>query len=256
MTGTVASFGLEVLSKIRPNRVALNDIEVGLLVGMDANGKLIPADRTTNVKAVGIITTGSEYVSGSARELNKVDKLRAGKSKDLEVYAIINLDNDTFTNAQIGVYVYIDGDGEFTLTKPTTIGENLQKVGRVYSKASVKIDLTMDTEGEVITASNFDVFEVSTAGALSTAGISLVTTGAGDLALTLGTPTAGTQVRIKVVVDGGGNAVVTTGAGITFDGTNNQATFADALDELVLGYKSATEWIVIENVGAVALAAV
>jgi hypothetical protein len=41
--------------------------------------------------------------------------------------------------------------------------------------------------------------------------------------------------------------VLTTAAGVTFDGTNNTATFNAAGDELVLGYKSATEWEVIEN---------
>lgn len=256
MTGTKGSFGLEALAKIRTNRLALNDIAVGLLFGLDANGKIIPADRSTNVKAVGIVSVGSEYVEGSAREFNKDDELRSGKSTDAEVYMIVNMPNSTFTNAQIGNVLYLDTAGGFTLTPTTTIGETLQRVGKVHSRASVQLDLTHDPEGTVVTASNFDVVEVSADGAIATSGIALVTTGAGALNATLGAPTPQTQVRIKVVTDGGGNLIVTTGAGITFDATNNTATFADGLDELVLGYKSATEWIIIENVGAVALSAV
>lgn len=256
MTGTIASFGLEALAKIRVNRLALNDIAVGLLFGLNADGKIIPADRSTNVKAVGIVSVGSQYKWGAEKEFNKDNELRAGKSTDAEVYAILNVDEGTFTDAQIGNDIYLDTAGGFTLTPTTTIGETLQKVGKVHSQASVQIDLTHDPEGTIVTASNFDVVEVSADGALATSGIALVTTGGSALNATLGAPTPQTQVRIKLVTDGGGNLIVTTGAGITFDGTNNTATFADVLDELVLGYKSATEWIIIENVGAVALSAV
>lgn len=47
--------------------------------------------------------------------------------------------------------------------------------------------------------------------------------------------------------------VTTTG---TFDGTNNTATFNAADESLVLFGTSSTRWIIIANVGAVALSAV
>lgn len=252
----VAQFGLDALATIRKNVVLNEDITEGLLFGLNGDGKAVKADASTGVVAKGIVIRGSASGWGEAVVFNKVSTLKTGDYTDLNKYAVIDVPAGTYTNAQIGNKLYLGTAGAYTTVENTTLGQLNQEVGYVLSTDAVAIDLTKDTKGTVNVASNFDVFEVSTAGALSTAGISLVTTGAGALALTLGAPTAGTQVRIKLVVDGGGNATVTTGAGITFDGTNNQATFADALDELVLGYKSATEWVIIENVGAVALAAV
>lgn len=252
----VAQFGLDALATMRKNVVLNEDITEGLLFGLNGDGEAVKADASTGVVAKGIVIRGSASGWGEAVVFNKVSTLKVGDYTDLNKYAVIDVPAGTYTNSQIGGKLYLGTAGAYTTTKNTTLGQLNQEVGYVLSTDAVAIDLTKDTKGTVNVAGNFDVFEVSTAGALSTAGISLVTTGAGDLALTLGTPKAGTQVRIKLVVDGGGNAVVTTEAGVTFDGTNNQATFADALDELVLGYKSATEWIIIENVGAVALAAV
>ena len=252
--GTVASFGMEALSKVRTERPALNDIAVGLLFGIDVNGKAIPADKGTNVKAVGIVTLGTPDDYGVAREFNKVDQTNAGKFTKAEGFAIVNEDEGTFTEAQIGNLVYLGDAGAYTLVATSTIGETLQKVGKVYSKASVQIDLGIDPQGEILVASNFDVVEVSVDGVLATSGIALVTTGASvDVAMTLGAPTKGTQVRVKLVVDGTKNLVITTGSGITFDGTHTIATLDTVLDELVMGYKSATEWIIVENIGAVAL---
>lgn len=249
----VAQFGLDALAAIRKNVVLNEDITEGLLFGLNGDGEAVKADASTGVVAKGIVIRGSASGWGEAVVFNKVSTLKAGDYTDLNKYAVIDVPAG-IPHAQIGDKLYLGTAGAYTTVENTTLGQLNQEVGYVLSTDAVAIDLTKDTEGTVNVAGNFDVFEVSTAGALSTAGISLVATGTGDLALTLGTPKAGTQVRIKLVVDGGGNAVVTTEAGITFDGTNNQATFADALDELVLGYKSATEWIIIENVGAVALA--
>lgn len=252
----VAQYGLDALAHIRKNVKANVDITEGLLFGIDTNGKAVIADAATGVKAVGIVVNGSADKWGAAKTFNKTSTLLAGQGVDANKYAIIDVAENTYTNLQIGTKLYLGASGAVTTTKNTTVGQLDQEVGYVISRSSILIDLTKDTTGTTVTASNFDVFEVSTAGALSTKGISLVTTGAGALALTLGAPTAGTQVRIKLVTDGGGDATVTTGTGITLDGTNNTAVFADALDELVLGYKSATEWIIIENVGSVALSAV
>ena len=99
--------------------------------------------------------------------------------------------------------------------------------------------------GQVL-ASN-DVYEVSTNGAIATSGITLIAGGTGLASLTLAAPSPGVQARIRIATISSGNVVVTTAAGVTFDGTNNTATFNAAADELVLGYKSATQWIVIEN---------
>jgi len=254
--GTVASFGIEALSKVRTERPALDDIAVGVLFGIDGDGKAIPADKGANVKAVGIVTLGTPDAYGVAREFDKVNQTNAGKFTKAEGFAIVNVNEDerTFSEAEIGNLVYLGEAGAYTLEATSTIGETLQKVGKVYSKASVQIDLGIDPQGEVLVAGNFDVVEVNASGVLATSGIALVTTGTSpDVAMTLGAPTKGTQVRVKLVVDGGANLVITTDLGITFDETNSTATLDAASEELVLGYKSATEWIIVENIGAVAL---
>jgi len=252
----VAQFGLDALATMRKNVVLNEDMTEGLLFGLNEDGEAVKADATTPVVAKGIVIRGSASGWGEAVVFNKASTLKAGDYTDLNKYAVIDVPAGTYTNAQIGNKLYLGTAGAYTTVENTTLGELNQEVGYVLSTDAIAIDLTKDTEGTVNVAGNFDVFEVSTEGALSTAGISLVTTGSGDLALTLGAPKAGTQVRIKLVSDGGGDAVVTTKTGVTFDGTNNQATFDDVLDELVLGYKSATEWIIIENVGVTLAATV
>lgn len=97
-----------------------------------------------------------------------------------------------------------------------------------------------------VLASN-DVTAISANGALPVSGVSLVAGGTGLDGLTLAAPQAGCQARIRVATLTSGNVVITTASGVTFDGTNNTATMNAVGDELVLGYKSATEWAVIEN---------
>lgn len=252
----VAQFGLDALATIRKNVVLNEDITEGLLFGLNKDGKAVKADASTGVVAKGIVIRGSANGWGEAVVFNKVSTLKTGDCTDLNKYAVIDVPAGTYTNAQIGNKLYLGTAGTYTTVENTTLGQLNQEVGYVLSTDAVAIDLTKDTKGTVNVAGNFDVFEVTESGALPTAGISLVTTGAEDLALTLGAPKAGTQVRIKLVATDGGKAVVTTETGITFDETNDKATFAAAADELVLGYKSEAEWIIIENVGAVALATV
>lgn len=68
------------------------------------------------------------------------------------------------------------------------------------------------------------------------------------------TPTVG-QLLVISQKDAGtvGHTVTTAG---TFDGTNNTATFNAANETLVLFGVSATRWVIIQNIGSVALSAV
>lgn len=150
MKGNVLSFGLEALGKIRTNREVLADIEVGTLFGLDANGKVIPADRSTNVKAIGIVTNGNITPLGNAREFNKDGVVYAGKRVDAEQFAIVDVDDATFTNAQIGDLVYLSTAGEYETTPTAVVGETLQIVGKIYSKSSILIDLTVDPQGTIV----------------------------------------------------------------------------------------------------------
>lgn len=92
-----------------------------------------------------------------------------------------------------------------------------------------------------------DVTAVSANGALPTSGISLIAGGTGLASLTLAAPSAGCLARIRVVSLSSGNVVVKTATGVTFDGTNNTATMNAVADELILAFKSATEWHVVQN---------
>ncbi len=71
------------------------------------------------------------------------------------------------------------------------------------------------------------------------------------VAATLAAPRKG-QWLVVTHSDSTNNATLTLTAG-TYDGSNNVATFADADDTLVLFGLSATRFIIVENIGSVAL---
>lgn len=87
-------------------------------------------------------------------------------------------------------------------------------------------------------------------------GVTLITGGTGIADLTLAAPSEGAVAIIRVASLSSGDVVVTTADGVTFDGTNNTATFDAADEALMLVYSSATAWAVALNVGSVALSAV
>lgn len=74
--------------------------------------------------------------------------------------------------------------------------------------------------------------------------------------LTAFTPAAAGRIAVVWCTDSTNDCTVTCGAGVTFDGTNNKATFADAGDALVLIALSTTRWLVLVNLGSVALSSV
>ena len=253
----VAQYGLDALAHIRANRVANADIVEGLLFGLNGSGKIVVADAATAVKAVGIVVNGSPNNWGDAIVFNKVSTLKSGQSADLNKYAIIDVAEGTYTNAQIGTKIYLGASGAYTLTRNTTVGQLDQHVGYVLSTGAVLIDLSNDTEGTTNAVENTDVVFYSANGAITPAGFALVTGGTGIAGLTLGAPSKGTYLEIRIDSLSSGNVVVTTGTGITLNVTgNNTATFNAANEALRLGYYSATRWQIIENVGAVALSTV
>lgn len=87
-------------------------------------------------------------------------------------------------------------------------------------------------------------------------GLTIVTGGTGIADLTLAAPTDGARAVIRIGSLSSGDVVVTCAAGVTFDGTNNTATFNAVNEALVLVYNAATAWAIELNVGAVALSAV
>jgi len=61
----------------------------------------------------------------------------------------------------------------------------------------------------------------------------------------------GQEVQI-ICTDSTADATVTCGSGVTFDGTNDVATFGDDNDAIIVTSISLTRWAVVSNVGAVA----
>lgn len=85
-----------------------------------------------------------------------------------------------------------------------------------------------------------------------TNGVSAITGGTGIAGMTLAAPSKGdvATIRIDSTTD---DVVVTCAAGVTFDGTNDKATFDAAGETLVLAYKNDTTWQVVMNIGGVEL---
>lgn len=113
-----------------------------------------------------------------------------------------------------------------------------------------------DAKALAVLQSNDVNADVSADGAVTPNGHTDIVGGTGIAGLTLAAPSPGARVSIRVASISSGTVVLTTAAGVTFDGTNNTATFDAAGEALVLRYKSATAWQIEQNVGAVALSAV
>ncbi len=108
-----------------------------------------------------------------------------------------------------------------------------------YTAAQIDAVLAGSGNGTVIL--NQVVTNYSTATAIAVAGKAVIAGGTG-LAMTLAAPVSYAVCDINVLSLASGNVVVTCAAGVTFDGTNNTATFNAAADHLIIGYKSATQW--------------
>lgn len=78
-------------------------------------------------------------------------------------------------------------------------------------------------------------------------GITLITGGTGIADMTLAAPAANSHVIIRLASLTSGSVVVTTAAGVTFDGTNNTLTMNAAEDWIELVYVSATQWGVVRS---------
>jgi hypothetical protein len=89
--------------------------------------------------------------------------------------------------------------------------------------------------------------------ACSTNGVSAITGGTGIADMSLAAPSDGDVATIRINSLTSGSVVVTCAAGVTLNGTNNVATFDAANETLVLAYKAANTWQVVENIGGVAL---
>jgi hypothetical protein len=84
-----------------------------------------------------------------------------------------------------------------------------------------------------------------------TNGLTIITGGTGIADMTLAAPQPGHRAVIRIATISSGDVVVKTPSGVTFDGTNNTATFNAAEDKISLVYNTSTAWAVESNVSVV-----
>lgn len=121
--------------------------------------------------------------------------------------------------------------------------------GVYYTAAQIDAVLSGSGNGTVIL--NQVVTSYSANGAIAVAGKAAIAGGTGLASMTLAAPIQYGVCDINIVSLASGTVVVTCAAGVTFDGTNNTATFDAVNDQLTIGYKSATQWEIFYNNGVV-----
>lgn len=126
--------------------------------------------------------------------------------------------------------------------------------GTLTSNGSLAINGTSTINSVAFTAQKFanvlgnnEFLVRSTNGALINNGFNVITGGTGLSGLTLAAPQPGMKCVITLATISSGTCIVTTAAGVTFDGTNNTATFNAANDQLMLVYNSTTQWQIVFN---------
>lgn len=119
-------------------------------------------------------------------------------------------------------------------------------------------DLTGDVTGNVVGEHRHSTQELTATGAITLdSGMVLLNHASTVIAATLDAPVAGDELYIINSSASGTEAhTVTTAGGVTWDGTNNTATF-DAPDEaLHVIAISATRWFILNNIDSVGLSSV
>jgi hypothetical protein len=111
---------------------------------------------------------------------------------------------------------------------------------------AIQIDAVLSGSGNGTVILNQLVTKYSSNGAIAVAGKAVIAGGTG-LAMTLAAPVPYAFCDINLLSIASSVVTVTCAAGVTFDGTNNTATFNAAEDRLSIGYKSATQWEIFAN---------
>lgn len=105
----------------------------------------------------------------------------------------------------------------------------------------------LNTQASAVTAVAY-----TSSGAIAE-GDSYVTIATNAAAYTLAQPRTG---RILVISQSGAGTITVTSTSGTFDGTNNTATFDAAAETLVLVGINSKRWLIVANIGSVALSSV
>lgn len=162
---------------------------------------------------------------------------------------VLNLTGTVVFSGDVSSSGTITSTGTLTTTGTTNLGGTVNNTGTTNLGGTVVLTGTFNG----LLAAHVDntlastvVTEYSTNSAIDISGIALITGGTGLSGMTLAAPSPGALCRVILTSLASGSVVVKTPSGVTFDGTNNTATY-NATGEMLLGYKTAVEWIVAEN---------
>lgn len=136
------------------------------------------------------------------------------------------------------------------------MGKTYRRMDDMVLDANLTVAGDVEVQGSftpLSTQPNLAVQTLTESGAITiNTGIVLLAHGTVVVAATLDAPTAGDWLLIVNSVAGDVNHTVTLPGGVTWDGTNDVATFADTGDALLVFAISATRWFVVANIGSVA----
>lgn len=204
----------------------------------------------------------SEATSGSGVTIDGV----LLKDGGIDVNAgeiILDADADTSITADTDdqIDIRVNGADDFRITANTltalsgsTIATNT--IAETTAGAGVTIDGALVKDGRSNLGREVQVLTASGAISIKSGLVTLVHNTV-VIAATLAAPVAGDELFI-VDNSASGTAAhtVTLPAGVTFDGTNNTATLNAPGEALHLIALSATRWLILENIGSVALSSV
>jgi len=147
----------------------------------------------------------------------------------------------------IGGLATIGLDTDTTLAGNSDFATATQKAIKAYVDAqggalNTRIDNTVYTPSTMLAS-----------GALPNATYVTLNSATPAIAATLTAPTAGRLLVVSQIDGGTVGHTLKLGAGCTFDGTNNTATFNAAGETLVLFGLTATRFAIVVNVGSVGL---
>lgn len=191
--------------------------------------------------------------------------LASGQVADLngEAYGLVlDADADTAIGASVDdiINIKVAGAEDFRIAANTltalsgsTIATNT--IAETTAGSGVTVDGALIKDGH--TDAGRHVQELTASGAITlNSGAVHLNHATVVIAATLDAPTAGDEL---IIVDSSATGTaahtVTLGAGVTFDGTNNTATFNALAETLHIYAISATRWVILANIGSVALSA-
>lgn len=152
----------------------------------------------------------------------------------------------------------IDTISENTSANGVTVADvlNVDVIAESTAATGVTIDGVLNKDGQ--TDAGRVSQELTATGAFTLgSGLALLNHASVIIEATLAAPAVGDDL---VIVDSSATGTaahtVTTAAGVTFDGTNNTATFNLLGETLHVVALSATRWLILENIGTVGLSSV